>query len=383
METLYSVLRSRWGLWLLLALGAALLVWHFWHLARAMRPARGTLEWIAQIDRPEFSLWRGAAPGREDVLPVVLCMALALAFRGFGAALANQKAISLGLITPLRIAQLVLRYGLSPMLSAAALYFLARRFSGGPLVPALASAIASLCPADAYALPFLLLAALFAARYFAARAAGDSGFCDLLVSAAVLAVGVYFRAAAAYFGFVLYLLVFAGAAAAFLHAQEPRRGARLALAAAGYPLLALAFYVLANLPGAAFAGRLNGEFFTWFSVRALANFGGTLFAPRVPAFAPAVLAAALYALPAAAFSLVHGLRQRDFRGPAAALLFLGGFGLLLCSGCDVLAAFSMPACAYLWDRWLSRGGKKHVLAAGLVLLALAVLACVASWVLYL
>ena len=359
METLYSVLRSRWGLWLLLALGAALLVWHFWHLARAMRPARGTLEWIAQIDRPEFSLWRGAAPGREDVLPVVLCMALALAFRGFGAALANQKAISLGLITPLRIAQLVLRYGLSPMLSAAALYFLARRFSGGLLVPALASAIASLCPADAYALPFLLLAALFATRYLAARAAGDSGFCDLLVSAAVLAVGVYFRAAAAYFGFVLYLLVFAGAAAAFLHAQEPRRGARLALAAAGYPLLALAFYVLANLPGAAFAGRLNGEFFTWFS------------------------AAALYALPAAAFSLVHGLRQRDFRGPAAALLFLGGLGLLLCSGCDVLAAFSMPACAYLWNRWLSRGGKKHVLAAGLVLLALAVLACVASWVLYL
>ena len=43
----------------------------------------------------------------------------------------------------------------------------------------------------------------------------------------------------------------------------------------------------------------------------------------------------------------------------------------------------MPACAYLWNRWLSRGGKKHVLAAGLVLLALAVLACVASWVLYL
>ena len=74
LNTVYAFLRSGWGLGILLALGAALLVWHFLGLLRAMRPVPGTLEWITRVDRPAFSLWRSTAPGREDVLPVLLCM---------------------------------------------------------------------------------------------------------------------------------------------------------------------------------------------------------------------------------------------------------------------------------------------------------------------
>ena len=383
LNTVYAFLRSGWGLGILLALGAALLVWHFLGLLRAMRPVPGTLEWITRVDRPAFSLWRSTAPGREDVLPVLLCMVIALCFRGFGAGLANQKAFSLGLVTPLALAQLVLRYALSPMLSAAALYFLSRRFSGGLLVPVMASAIASVNPADVYALPFLLLAALFAVRGLAARAEESCGIPDLAVSAAMLAAGAYFRAACIYFGFVLYLLVLAGALAAFLCTQEPRRGARLAAAAAGYPLLTAAFCLLTNLPGAAYAGVLGRAFFPWFSARVLSALGGTLFAPTLPSVTPAQLAVVCYALPAAVFCLADGLRQRDFRGPAACLFFLGGAAFLLCTGCDVLAAFSMPSCAYLWGRWLPRGGKHPVLIASGVLLAMSVFICVLSWTLYL
>ena len=383
MDTLRAVLGSAWAYAAALLFAAILLVWHFAAYRRALRPARGTLEWIGQVDRPPFSLWRAEEPGRGDVLPVLLCCVIALCFRGFGAGMASRKAIAMGLLPPVALGRLILLYAVSPMLSAAACYFLIRRFSGGCLVPLMASALLSVNPADACALPFLTLSCLFAARYFSRRAEGESGWTELAVSAAVLAVGVYFRPAALYFGIVLYLLLAAGALARWHFTAEPARGRRLAEALWLWPVCLGAALLLAQLPGAAAAGTFGPGFLSWLRSRAAAAFAGTLSVPAGLALSPSELTVAVYALPAAAFCLADAVRTRDFRDFAAFWLLLGGAAAALFTACDALVLFCLPACARVWARWLGRKGLLPVCAASGVLLAVSVLVCVLAWTYYL
>jgi len=371
MGAVNALLNSEWALWALCALAAALLAWHFTAGLLAMRPARGTLEWIRAQDAPAFTLAMPCALSAADVTPMLIAAGVTLIFRGFGSILTIRAAGAQG---P-EAARYVLLLLLSPLAASLAGYCLAKRFSGGLFAPLMCALLLSLNTGDAYALPFLALAALFCLGH----ADGFSGAAWLASAAggACLAVAAYFRPACWYFGAALWLVLLADAALG-LFAPPERRIRHLAAAALLFPVFAAAFWLLANLPGAAFAGipAFGAAFLPWLLARLT---GGLTLSFPTPSISLSQLAILIYAVPAAAFCLIDFRRTREFRAPAAAWLLAAAVAVLLLTGLDALVLGCLPACGYLWSRRLARGGRAAVCVAAGLLLAVSAFLCVFSW----
>ena len=172
--------------WVIAAVLLVLLGVHFVLYLRAVRPARGTLEWISMVDRPAASLCAEPfALRRADgwCLAGVSLIAAACWMGPLLTVLLGQAYRT----APARL-EALLRYLLAPVISAQTLYLLLRRMTGNVHISMLAAAIFALdlsYGADAAATPFQLLAFAFVLLHLLLRGA----FAPLIAAAAFLGVG--------------------------------------------------------------------------------------------------------------------------------------------------------------------------------------------------
>lgn len=350
--------------WVIAAVLLVLLGVHFVLYLRAVRPARGTLEWISMVDRPTASLC--AEPlvlRRADgwCLAGVSLIAAACWVGPLLTVLLGQAYLT----APARL-EALLRYLLAPVISAQTLYLLLRRMTGNVHISMLAAAIFALdlsYGADAAATPFQLLAFAFVLLHLLLRGA----FAPLIAAAAFLGVGAYFAPS------VLCQLAVLLPALLFAAVRRCGMGERYAVlrlvgAVLGFPAMTAAFFLLTQVPGAVLAGvkPFSGAFFPQVLLSALAALpqGGALLLSPVE---PLLL---IYALGAAFVSVGCSVRRRQ-TGFWLASWFFAANSVLAIFGRCVPAVGCMPLIALVWAQWEKRGGRWQVLLASAFLLGTA------------
>lgn len=354
--------------WVIAAVLLALLGVHFALYLRAVRPARGTLEWISMVDRPAARLC--AEPfilRRADgwCLAGVSLIAAACWMGPLLTVLLGQAYLT----APARL-EALLRYLLAPVVSAQTLYLLLRRMSGNVHISMLAAAIFALdlsYGADAAATPFQLLAFAFVLLHLLLNGA----FAPLIAAAAFLGVGAYFVPGVLCQLFVLLpVLLFAAVRRCGMGERYAVR--RLIGAALGFPAMTAVFFLLTRVPGAVLSGNpvFSGAFFLHMALSACAALfsalpqGGTLLLSPVE---PLLL---VYALGAAAVSVGSAIRRRQ-TGFWLAIWFFAANSALAAFGRSVPAVGCMPLIALVWAQWETRGGRWQVLLASAFLLSTA------------
>ena len=350
--------------WVIAAVLLVLLGVHFVLYLRAVRPARGTLEWISMVDRPTASLCAEPfALRRADgwCLAGVSLIATACWMGPLLTVLLGQAYLA----APARL-EALLRYLLAPVISAQTLYLLLRRMTGNVHISMLAAAIFALdlsYGADAAATPFQLLAFAFVLLHLLLRGA----FAPLIAAAAFLGVGAYFAPS------VLCQLAVLLPALLFAAARRCGMGERYAVlrlvgAVMGFPAMTAAFFLLTQVPGAVLAGvkPFSGAFFPQVLLSALAALpqGGALLLSPVE---PLLL---IYALGAAFVSVGCAIRRRQ-TGFWLAIWFFVANSVLAIFGRCVPAVGCMPLIALVWAQWEKRGGRWQVLLASAFLLSTA------------
>lgn len=350
--------------WVIAAVLLVLLGVHFVLYLRAVRPARGTLEWISMVDRPAASLCAEPfALRRADgwCLAGVSLIAAACWMGPLLTVLLGQAYLT----APARL-EALLRYLLAPVISAQTLYLLLRRMTGNVHISMLAAAIFALnlnYGADAAATPFQLLAFAFVLLHLLLRGA----FAPLIAAAAFLGVGAYFAPS------VLCQLAVLLPALLFTAVRRCGMGERYAVlrlvgAVMGFPAMTAAFFLLTQVPGAVLAGvkPFSGAFFPQVLLSALAALpqGGALLLSPVE---PLLL---IYALGAAFVSVGCAVRRRQ-TGFWLAIWFFAANSVLAIFGRCVPAVGCMPLIALVWAQWEKRGGRWQVLLASAFLLSTA------------
>ena len=350
--------------WVIAAVLLVLLGVHFVLYLRAVRPARGTLEWISMVDRPTASLCAEPLVLRRADGWCLAGVSLIAAVCWMGPLLT----VLLGqayLAAPARL-EALLRYLLAPVISAQTLYLLLRRMTGNVHISMLAAAIFALdlsYGADAAATPFQLLAFAFVLLHLLLRGA----FAPLIAAAAFLGVGAYFVPGVLCQLFVL-LPVLLSAAVRRCGMGERYAVPRLVGAVLGFPAMTAAFFLLTQVPGAVLAGvkPFSGAFFPQVLRSALAALpqGGALLLSPVE---PLLL---IYALGAAFVSVGCAVRRRQ-TGFWLASWFFAANSVLAIFGRCVPAVGCMPLIALVWAQWEKRGGRWQVLLASAFLLSTA------------
>ena len=350
--------------WVIAAVLLVLLGVHFVLYLRAVRPVRGTLEWISMVDRPAASLCAEPfALRRADgwCLAGVSLIAAACWMGPLLTVLLGQAYLT----APARL-EALLRYLLAPVISAQTLYLLLRRMTGNVHISMLAAAIFALdlsYGADAAATPFQLLAFAFVLLHLLLRGA----FAPLIAAAAFLGVGAYFAPS------VLCQLAVLLPALLFAAVRRCGMGERYAVlrlvgAVIGFPAMTAAFFLLTQVPGAVLAGvkPFSGAFFPQVLLSALAALpqGGALLLSPVE---PLLL---IYALGAAFVSVGCAVRRRQ-TGFWLAIWFFAANSALAIFGRCVPAVGCMPLIALVWAQWEKRGGRWQVLLASAFLLSTA------------
>ena len=350
--------------WVIAAVLLVLLGVHFVLYLRAVRPARGTLEWISMVDRPAASLCAEPfALRRADgwCLAGVSLIAAACWVGPLLTVLLGQAYLT----APARL-EALLRYLLAPVISAQTLYLLLRRMIGNVHISMLAAAIFALdlsYGADAAATPFQLLAFAFVLLHLLLRGA----FAPLIAAAAFLGVGAYFASG------VLCQLAVLLPALLFAAVRRCGMGERYAVlrlvgAVLGFPAMTAAFFLLTQVPGAVLAGvkPFSGTFFPQVLLSALAALpqGGALLLSPVE---PLLL---IYALGAAFVSVGCAVRRRQTDFWLASWFFAANSVLAIFGRC-VPAVGCMPLIALVWAQWEKRGGRWQVLLASAFLLSTA------------
>ena len=350
--------------WVIAAVLLVLLGVHFVLYLRAVRPARGTLEWISMVDRPAASLCAEPfALRRADgwCLAGVSLIAAACWMGPLLTVLLGQAYLT----APARL-EALLRYLLAPVISAQTLYLLLRRMTGNVHISMLAAAIFALdlsYGADAAATPFQLLAFAFVLLHLLLRGA----FAPLIAAAAFLGVGAYFAPS------VLCQLAVLLPTLLFAAVRRCGMGERCAIlrlvgAVMGFPAMTAAFFLLTQVPGAVLAGvkPFSGAFFPQVLLSALAALpqGGALLLSPVE---PLLL---IYALGAAFVSVGCAVRRRQ-TGFWLAIWFFAANSVLAIFGRCVPAVGCMPLIALVWAQWEKRGGRWQVLLASAFLLSTA------------
>ena len=350
--------------WVIAAVLLVLLGVHFVLYLRAVRPARGTLEWISMVDRPAASLCAEPfALRRADgwCLAGVSLIAAACWMGPLLTVLLGQAYLA----APARL-EALLRYLLAPVISAQTLYLLLRRMTGNVHISMLAAAIFALdlsYGADAAATPFQLLAFAFVLLHLLLRGA----FAPLIAAAAFLGVGAYFAPS------VLCQLAVLLPALLFAAVRRCGMGERYAVlrlvgAVLGFPAMTAAFFLLTQVPGAVLAGvkPFSGAFFPrvlLFALAALPQGGALLLSPVEPLLL-------IYALGAAFVSVGCAIRRRQ-TGFWLAIWFFAANSALAIFGRCVPAVGCMPLIALVWAQWEKRGGRWQVLLASAFLLSTA------------
>lgn len=350
--------------WVIAAVLLVLLGVHFVLYLRAVRPARGTLEWISMVDRPTASLCAEPFALRRADGWCLAGVSLIAAVCWMGPLLT----VLLGqvyLTAPARL-EALLRYLLAPVISAQTLYLLLRRMTGNVHISMLAAAIFALdlsYGADAAATPFQLLAFAFVLLHLLLRGA----FAPLIAAAAFLGVGAYFAPS------VLCQLAVLLPALLFAAVRRCGMGERYAVlrlvgAVMGFPAMTAAFFLLTQVPGAVLAGvkPFSGAFFPQVLLSALAALpqGGALLLSPVE---PLLL---IYALGAAFVSVGCAVRRRQTGFWLASWFFAANSALAIFGRC-VPAVGCMPLIALVWAQWEKRGGRWQVLLASTFLLSTA------------
>lgn len=350
--------------WVIAAVLLVLLGVHFVLYLRAVRPARGTLEWISMVDRPAARLCAEPFALRRADSWCLAGVSLIAAVCWMGPLLT----VLLGqayLTAPARL-EALLRYLLAPVISAQTLYLLLRRMTGNVHISMLAAAIFALdlsYGADAAATPFQLLAFAFVLLHLLLRGA----FAPLIAAAAFLGVGAYFAPS------VLCQLAVLLPALLFAAVRRCGMGERYAVlrlvgAVLGFPAMTAAFFLLTQVPGAVLAGvkPFSGTFFPQVLLSALAALpqGGALLLSPVE---PLLL---IYALGAAFVSVGCAIRRRQ-TGFWLAIWFFAANSALAIFGRCVPAVGCMPLIALVWAQWEKRGGRWQVLLASAFLLSTA------------
>ena len=362
--------------WVIAAVLLALLGVHFALYLRAVRPARGTLEWISMVDRPAASLC--AEPFILRRMDGWCLAGVSLIAAACWAGPLLTVLLGQAYLTASARLEAVLRYLLAPVVSAQTLYLLLRRMTGNVHISMLAAAIFALdlsYGADAAATPFQLLAFAFVLLHLLLKGA----FAPLVAAAAFLGVGAYFAP-----GVLCQLIVLLPA---LLFAAVYRCGAgeryavrRLVGAALGFPAMTAAFLLLTQVPGAVLAGLqpFSGAFFLRVLLSALAALlsalpqsGTLLLSPVEPLLlSPVEPLLLIYALGAAAASLGTAVRRRQ-TGFWLAIWFFAANSALAAFGRCVPAVGCMPLIALVWAQWEARGGRWQVLLASAFLLSTA------------
>lgn len=376
----------RWEFWAAAGFLVLLLAGYAAACARALRPRAGTLEWIAWYDRARLPLAGGwSSLGRRDVLPLAgVCLAV-LAAWGW-AAWRTYAAAYGGAVPAEALLDGAVRYGLLPVLAAAAGYALVRGLWGSPLTACLtALAVGVDTTAEPRVLLLTAVPLLLLFRYVTAAGEEPFGAVCLRLILAFMAAAVAWRLEAALAGaaLLLVLTLLAGAAARFVELGRSWLLRSLAAAAAAFLATALLTWVpAAAAAGMAFpAGLVQAAFYeaaargAWLATRAA-------FAPsalRVMALLSdwPLLLCGLAAWLAAVYRL---MRRRDLRAGLAALWLLGLTGLWLAT--DVYAVpFGVLLClGSVWGPMCSRGRVRPVLLGGCALAALLAGQYAAAWI---
>ena len=354
--------------WVIAAVLLVLLGVHFVLYLRAVRPARGTLEWISMVDRPTASLC--AEPlvlRRADgwCLAGVSLIAAACWVGPLLTVLLGQAYLT----APARL-EALLRYLLAPVISAQTLYLLLRRMTGNVHISMLAAAIFALdlsYGADAAATPFQLLAFAFVLLHLLLRGA----FAPLIAAAAFLGVGAYFTPS------VLCQLAVLLPALLFAAVRRYGMGERYAVprlvgAVLGFPAMTAAFFLLTQVPGAVLAGvkPFSGAFFPRVLLSVLAALRSALPQGGELLLSPVEPLLLIYALGAAFVSVGCAIRRRQ-TGFWLAIWFFAANSVLAIFGRCVPAVGCMPLIALVWAQWEKRGGRWQVLLASAFLLSTA------------
>ena len=354
--------------WVIAAVLLVLLGVHFVLYLRAVRPARGTLEWISMVDRPTASLCAEPfALRRADgwCLAGVSLIAAACWMGPLLTVLLGQAYLT----APARL-EALLRYLLAPVISAQTLYLLLRRMTGNVHISMLAAAIFALdlsYGADAAATPFQLLAFAFVLLHLLLRGA----FAPLIAAAAFLGVGAYFASGVlCQLAVLLPVLLFAAVRRCGM--GERYAVLRLVGAVLGFPAMTAALFLLTQVPGAVLAGvkPFSGAFVPRVLLSALAALRSALPQGGALLLSPVEPLLLIYALGAAFVSVGCAVRRRQ-TGFWLAIWFFAANSVLAIFGRCVPAVGCMPLIALVWAQWEKRGGRWQVLLASAFLLSTA------------
>ena len=360
----------------------ALLILYGVSYVRALQPRTGTLEWIAQYDRPSFSLvgrWTGLE--RRDAVPMLAVCLVALAAWGFAA----WRTLGDQLTSAAAVAEIAVHYGLVPVLAALFLYALLKGLTGSTLAALLGALVLSV---DLTAEPLLALLTvahvLTLTRYLTAAEERTFGeVClPLILAFACNAVACYVYGGFLIVTVVLVVLLAAGAAGRFVLLGHGWLLRSLVTAVFTWAVVTVLVYV----PGAAAAGMafpvsfLRGDYYLYAGLRILSGlqvaFGLMPFDATPLFFDWPLLVCGLAAFVALT---VGAIRRRDMTGLVGAVWFLGLTAAWLLSGLYVLPVGCMLCIGGVWGGFCRRERTFPVLLGSACLLALLLGLYLMSW----
>lgn len=355
-------------LWGIAAALLILLTVHFAIGARLLRPARGTLEWIEQLDRPQLHFgWEAEKLNRRDILYTVWIAVTAAANWAVAPVILLRAQPSVGWMDA---AEVFLRYFLAPVVSSCVMYLLGRRMTelSGVAVIAALLLLFDHSAMRSYSTPFMLTALAAMQEY-----RREKRFFWLALTAAAIGVGTYASPELLWFGLVLWIPPLA---------LEIARTVRFGKAALPYllpvllglPLMTALFALLTQVPGMVVAQqqlipRYTVKYFwrlrleMWKELLKLP--GGGL--PQLAFIDPLLL---LYALGASVSMLPYAVRTRDTLLQTLIWIFAGNT-VLWALGVSTPAAGCLPLMVCVWDYWDRRDGTLNAAIGSIFLLCAA------------
>lgn len=352
------------------AVALALGLWHFALYLRAMRPKRGTLEWIVSPDRPDFAAGAPDAPLPEaDVLLIIVAGMPALLLRLVCIRVLGQPASPGELGFP----DLLMYCVIGTYAMSGAVYALARRLGGGRLLATFCALVVSANLSwDSMGAPFAMLALVFLLR---SMDDGRPFAASLLAAAAFIAFGAYLCAPVALFAPVLWVILLGYGVGYWIHESNWRR---LLCSLLLFPAMLAAAYVLMQLPGAIVSGVDAAGFAPYLALRirsAVMMMAGA----GAQWITPDTLVCMIYGGVCAVLALWAFVKEHDRRAAVAVAVAVGSGLALALGGMQLAPVGSMLAACYIWSRWYRRGGRTQVLLAFGMLLAVCILMDVARF----
>lgn len=351
---------------------------------RAMEPKAGTLEWITLYDRRGRSLagrWTGL--DRRDAVPLLTASVVAAAAWSFAAWRTLRTGYTA--LSALEQTEMVMHYGLVPVVTACFMYLLGKGLTGSTLTALLGTLVLSL---DLTAEPLLVLLtagqALALTRFLTAEEEQSfGGAClPLILAFALNAVSCYVYAGFLVVTAAMVLLLIVCAAVRFVHLGHGWLLRSLWTAVLTWAAVTVLVYV----PGAAAAGIafpsgfLNEKFYLFLALRFFsgvqAAFWGMPFNPAPLYFDWPML---LCGLSACVALLVGMIRWRDLTALVGILWFAGLTAAWLLTGLYTLPVGCILCIGGIWGGFCRRGKPFPVLLGSACLLALLLGLFILSW----